>query len=108
MEADYAKAGVPMLPVTDGPAATRTQILGYSLLLVPVSVAPALLGLTGWVYGGTAVVLGAILLVLAVRVARSTAVAARDMVAEKMLFKFSLAYLACLFGALVADRLLLP
>jgi len=106
MEADYSKAGVPMLPVTHGLAHTRSQIVVYSALLVPVSIAPALLGLTGWAYGGTAVVLGAIFMALAVKVARSRATLAKDMAAEKQLFKFSLLYLACLFGALVADRLL--
>jgi len=107
MEADYSKAGVPMLPVTHGLAHTRTQILGYSALLVPVSIAPAVLGLTGWVYGGTAVALGLIFMVLAFKVWRSRADVAADMLAEKRLFKFSLLYLACLFGSLVADRLLL-
>ena len=73
----------------------------------PVSIAPAVLGLTGWVYGGTAITLGAIFLAMAVKVSRSRAEAAKDMAAEKQLFKFSLLYLACLFGALVADSLLL-
>ncbi len=108
MEADYAKAGVPMLPVTHGMKATRTQVLLYSLMLVPVSIAPAVLGLTGWAYGGTAVTLGAIFLWMAAKVQQSTAETAATMVSEKQLFKFSLLYLACLFGALVADRLLLP
>ena len=107
MEADYSKAGVPMLPVTHGLAHTRKQILVYSALLVPVSVAPAVLGLTGWVFGGAAMVLGAIFLAMAVKVSRSRAEVSVDMTAEKQLFKFSLLYLACLFGALVADRLLL-
>ncbi|KAB7647502.1 heme o synthase [Polymorphobacter fuscus] len=107
MEADYSKAGVPMLPVTHGLAHTRKQILGYSALLVPITIAPAVLGLTGWAYGGTAVTLGIIFLAMAVKVARSHSARASDMAAEKQLFKFSLLYLACLFGALVADRLLL-
>jgi protoheme IX farnesyltransferase len=107
MEADYSKAGVPMLPVTHGLAHTRKQILGYSALLVPVTIAPAILGLTGWAYGGTAVTLGIIFMAMAIKVARSTATLAKDMAAEKQLFKFSLLYLAFLFGALVADSLLL-
>jgi heme o synthase len=107
MEADYSKAGVPMLPVTHGLANTRKQILAYSALLVPVTIAPAVLGLTGWAYGGTAVVLGIIFMALAVKVSLSKATLAKDMLAERQLFKFSLLYLACLFGALVADRLLL-
>jgi heme o synthase len=108
MEADYAKAGVPMLPVTHGLKETRRQILGYSALLVPVTIAPTLLGLADWAYGGTAITLGVMFLWMAFKVSRSTATVAADMVAEKKLFKFSLLYLACLFGALVADRLLLP
>ena len=108
MEADYAKAGVPMLPVTPGFKETRRQILAYSALLVPVTIAPPLLGLTDWVYGGTAITLGVIFMVMAWNVYRSSATLAADMVAEKKLFKFSLLYLACLFGALVADVLLLP
>ena len=107
MEADYSKAGVPMFPVTNGFLATRKQILSYSALLVPVSIAPALLGLTGWAYGGTAVVLGGIFMVMAIKVSRSQADVAGEMYAERQLFKFSLLYLACLFGALVVDRLLL-
>lgn len=107
MEADYSKAGVPMLPVTHGLKTTRSQILLYSLLLVPVSIAPAVLGLTGWVYGGAAITLGGLFLWMAWKVSRSTATTAADMTDEKQLFKFSLAYLACLFGALVADRLLI-
>lgn len=108
MEADYAKAGVPMLPVTHGLKETRRQILAYSALLVPVTIAPTLLSLTDWAYGGTAITLGVIFMVMAWNVYRSSATLAADMVAEKKLFKFSLLYLACLFGALVADVLLLP
>jgi protoheme IX farnesyltransferase len=106
MEADYAAAGVPMLPVTHGLANTRRQILLYSLLLVPVTVAPAVLGLTGWAYGGTAVTMGVMFIAMAWKVSRNTADKAADMQPEKQLFKFSLLYLAFLFGALVADRLL--
>ncbi|OYQ26045.1 protoheme IX farnesyltransferase [Sandarakinorhabdus cyanobacteriorum] len=108
MEADYSKAGVPMLPVTHGLAETRRQILGYSACLVPVTIAPTLLGLADWAYGGTAITLGIMFMVMAVKVWRNTATAPAGMGPEKQLFKFSLLYLACLFGALVADRLLLP
>ncbi|WP_353200309.1 heme o synthase [Sandarakinorhabdus sp.] len=108
MEADYAKAGVPMLPVTHGLPETRRQILLYSCLLVPLTIAPTLLGMADWAYGGTAITLGAMFMWMAIKVSRSTATAPSQMVAEKQLFKFSLLYLACLFGALVADRLLLP
>ncbi len=107
MEADYAKAGVPMLPVTHGMAATRRQVLLYSLLLVPVTVAPALFGLTGWIYGGAAAALGVVFIAMAARVYRSTAETAAQMIPEKKLFRFSLYYLAAIFTALVADRLIL-
>jgi heme o synthase len=107
MEADYAKAGVPMLPVTHGLANTRRQILGYSALLVPVTIAPALFGMAGLLYGVTAAALGAWFLVLAVRVARNRADRAAEMVPEKAMFKFSLVYLALIFAALVVDRLVM-
>jgi protoheme IX farnesyltransferase len=105
MEADYSKAGVPMLPVTHGFAETRRQILWYSLALVLCSLVPlpGITGLAGWAYGSTAIVTGALFLFFAWRVSRSTATAASEMLAERKLFKFSLFYLACLFGALVAD-----
>ncbi len=105
MEADYAKAGVPMLPVTHGLAYTRRQILGYSLLLVPVSVLPSFLGLAGMLYGVVAALLGGWFLWLALGVARNTAAGAAEMKPEKALFKFSLLYLALVFAALVVDRL---
>ena len=107
MEADYSKAGVPMLPVTHGLVHTRKNILAYSALLVPVSIAPVVLELTGWIYGGTAIALGIIFMAMAFKVSRSRAVLATDMRAEKQLFKFSLAYLACLFGALVIDSVVM-
>ncbi|WP_439534732.1 heme o synthase [Polymorphobacter sp.] len=105
MEADYSKAGVPMLPVTHGAAETRRQILLYSVALVACSLVPlpGITGLAGWGYGATAIVLGALFMAMAWAVFRSTAVTAPEMRAEKRLFKFSLLYLAILFGALVAD-----
>ncbi|MBC8077828.1 MAG: protoheme IX farnesyltransferase [Chloroflexales bacterium] len=104
MEADYSKAGVPMLPVTHGLPATRTQILLYSLVLVPVSVLPWALGYSGWIYGATALGLGAVFIAEAIAVFRSTATIARDMAPEKRLFRFSLLYLFLIFAALVADH----
>lgn len=106
MEADYARAGVPMLPVTHGLAETRRQIMAYSLALVAVTLVPLPLGLAGWAYGSTALVLGGLFIALAVPVARNRAETPAGMVPEKRLFKFSLLYLAILFGALVADVLL--
>ena len=69
---DYARAGVPMLPVVAGAAATRRQILVYSLLLVPVGAAPWLLGYAGLAYGVTALVAGALMVAFAWRVWTST------------------------------------
>ncbi len=105
MEADYSKAGVPMLPVTHGLMETRRQILWYSVALVACTLVPlpGVTGLAGWAYGSTAIVTGVMFIGLAVKVYRSEAVVAVEMMAEKRLFKFSLFYLACLFGALVAD-----
>ena len=104
IEADYSKAGVPMLPVTHGVTVTRRQILGYSAALVLCSLLPMALGLMDWgAYGSTALVSGALFMWLAWKVYRSDVTVAADMMAERKLFKYSLFYLACLFGALVAD-----
>ncbi len=62
---DYARAGVPMLPVVAGDIATRRQILLYTLLLVPLGVSPWLLGYAGWLYAGAALISGAVMLALA-------------------------------------------
>ncbi len=107
MEADYAKAGVPMLPVVAGVTATRRQILAYTLALVPVTLLPWMLGLTGAVYGVVAALTGALFVVRAVVVFRNSAIAATDMVPERALFRYSLLYLFLIFAALVADHLVL-
>ena len=107
MEADYAKAGVPMLPVVAGEAATRRQILLYTLALVPVSLLPWALALTGWVYGAVAIVTGTIFVIRALAVARNTATLTSAMGPEKALFKYSLLYLFLIFAALVVDHVVL-
>ena len=104
---DYAAAGVPMLPVVAGNAVTRRHILLYTLPMVAAAIAPWPMGLTGWIYGGTAVVLNAAFLWLAVAVSINTASEPAAMAPEKRLFKYSILYLFILFGALVADRLVL-
>src|ERR1700723_3736816 len=68
---EYARAGVPMLPVVSGSAATKRQILIYSALLVPASLLPCAIGFAGAIYGATAVISGAVLLVLAFQLSRS-------------------------------------
>jgi protoheme IX farnesyltransferase len=99
---DYARAGVPMLPVVSGKAQTRRHILLYSLLLAPLAVAPWLLGYAGPLYGAVAVICGLRFLTLACRVYRET----DGYAASKSLFGFSLVYLFVVFAALLADRLL--
>ncbi|UFN51223.1 heme o synthase [Roseomonas sp. OT10] len=107
---DYARAGVPMLPVVSGAKETRRQILLYTLLLAPLGVAPWLLGLTGPLYGAVAVALGAGFLWHAVRVLRAPQdEAGRSLdndLAARRAFRFSLLYLAGLFAALPLDRVL--
>lgn len=96
---DYARAGVPMLPVVAGERETRRQILLYSLLLVPVTLSPWAFGLAGPLYGATTAVLGAIFLGLAFRIWRTTG----DRAAKHM-FAFSILYLFLLFALLLAER----
>ncbi|MGE5500394.1 MAG: heme o synthase, partial [Ignavibacteriales bacterium] len=116
---DYAKAGVPMMPVVKGPASTRRQIFGYSLILIPVCIAPAFTGLGGPIYLAVSTLGGAIFLLLAWRVLRSHAGEAKEerkddglyAVREgakdaRNLFAFSILYLTLLFAALLAERAL--
>jgi protoheme IX farnesyltransferase len=102
---DYARAGVPMLPVVAGPDETRKQILIYSLILAPVGLTPTMMGFAGWIYGVVALVCGALFLQLAWRVYRDREGAAAA-TAAKRLFAFSLLYVFALFAALLADNLL--
>lgn len=105
VETDYAKAGIPMLPVVAGHKATRTQIQVYSLLLLPLSLTPWWIGGAGAVYGIAAAALSATFLLLALRVsAWRGGIADTDMRPEKRLFGFSVLYLFALFAALVVDR----
>ena len=108
VETDYAAAGIPMMPVVAGHRSTRRQILIYAVLLLPIALAPFLLGLTGWLYGLSALLLGGAFLLLSLRVATfRNADNDADMQAERRLFKFSILYLFALFAAVVADRLIL-
>jgi heme o synthase len=106
VRSDYAKAGVPMLPVVAGTRATRIQIMLYSLPMAAAAVAPWPLGLTGPVYGLAATAFSLVFLLLAVRVLMSRATEPAAMKPEKQLFAFSILYLFVLFGALVADKVL--
>ncbi len=98
---DYARAGVPMLPVVAGEEETRRQIVIYSLLLVAATLLLYPLGGMGRFYAGSAVVLGGLFVVLALQVRRD-----RTVTAAVRLFGYSLLYLALLFGAMAADRIL--
>jgi protoheme IX farnesyltransferase len=100
---EYARVGVPMLPVIAGRYATTRQILIYSGLLVPTSVLPWVLGFAGAIYGATAVVSGAIFIVLAWQLSESRNFEA-DRRAAHRLFVFSISYLFVLFAALLTDH----
>jgi heme o synthase len=97
---DYARAGVPMLPVVAGRAATTRQILIYSGLLVLASELPWVLGFAGTIYGVIAAICGALFLWLALQLNRSTGA---DRRAPHRLFVFSIFYLFALFAALLAS-----
>ncbi len=97
----YARANVPMLPVARGETETAKQIVRYTVLLIAVTLAPVALGTFGLVYGISALLLGALFLVLAVELRRTLerGVAVR-------LFHYSLLYLALLFVAMAVDTVL--
>jgi protoheme IX farnesyltransferase len=99
---DYARANVPMLPVTAGPDATRLQILLYTILLVAVALAPWPLGYFSAIYGVTSLALGAGMLWFAIRVYRDRTGSAA-LRATRGLFKFSILYLFALFAVLLCE-----
>ena len=100
---DYAKAGVPMLPVVAGAGATRAHILIYSLILAPLGMAPAIIGLGGALYAAAAAVLGAIFVVMAFDCYRKREGEAADR-AAKNLFGYSVLYLFLLFAVLLVEH----
>jgi len=99
---DYAGAGVPMLPVTDGPAATRLQILRYTVMLGVITVLLGPAAELGAVYLAATVVLGALFTYHA-----WTLWSAPQRVSPMSVYKYSLLYLALLFVAMAADVLIL-
>ena len=105
---EYAKVSVPMLPVTHGAKATRSQILIYTLVLIPVTLLPLLTGLGGWIYGAAAIGLGGVFLSYAVRLVRSCAgddaAPGADMKLARTTFMFSILYLFALFGAVLTEH----
>jgi protoheme IX farnesyltransferase len=98
---DYARAGVPMLPVVKGDATTRLQILLYTFVLVPLGIAPWALDYAGPLYGAVSAVTGIGMLVLAAQVFRERRPVER---ACRHLFAFSILYLFLLFAVLMIDR----
>ena len=98
---DYARAGVPMLPVTHGKQYTRLQVLLYTLILFAVSLLPYVIRMSGALYFVAALVLGGVFLGYALRIylAYSDALARRT-------FRYSIVYLALLFAALLVDHYL--
>jgi len=98
---EYARAGVPMLPVTHGEAFTRLHLLLYTFLLTAATLLPFASGMAGWFYLGAALVLDAVFLAYAIQIWRrySDALARRT-------FAYSIFYLAMLFAALMVDHYL--
>jgi len=96
---DYARADVPMLPVTHGVPFTAGRILAYTLLLVGVTLVPFAIGLSGWLYLVAAVPLGLRFIAFAWRLRRDTWLAMPT-------FRYSIVYLFALFAALLADHYL--
>ena len=100
---DYEKAGVPMLPVVSGIGDTKRQILLYTALLLPVSLVPWWIGMTGWAWAALSGALGVMFLGLAVQVWFD-----KTDRAPRRMFRFSLLYLFLLFSGLIADSLIRP
>ena len=99
---DYARANVPMLPVVATLESTKNQIFAYTLVLVPVSLSLLFTGTVSWIYGGAAVLLGAMFIAEAWRLRASEGPAGAMAV-----FRASIYYLGFIFIAMAADRLIL-
>ena len=100
---DYARAGVPMMPVVRGAAETKRQILAYSLLLAPLGVAPTYLGFAGYAYGAVSIVLGALFAWFAYRLWQTDETVDMDREAKR-LFGFSILYLFALYAVLLVEH----
>lgn len=94
---EYARVGIPMLPVTHGVAFTARRVLGYTLLLWGVTLLPAWIGMSGALYLAAALLLGLRFVVFAVALCRDTSAAMPT-------FRYSIAYLAALFAAMLGDH----
>ena len=100
---DYAKVGIPMLPVTHGEDFTRLNILLYTILMLVVTIVPYLIGMSGLIYLVAAVGSGAYFLYYAIEMMRRK----DDEALPMQLVKYSITYLAILFGALLVDHYLM-
>lgn len=98
---EYVKAGLPMLPVTHGPALTRLHVFLYTLMLTATTLLPLAMGMNGWIYGLSAVVLNAMFIWHAYTLWRRYSDAF-----SKKTFAFSILYLSLLFAALLIDHYL--
>ncbi|MGB0920098.1 MAG: heme o synthase [Alphaproteobacteria bacterium] len=101
---DYEKVGVPMMPNVRGADSTRLQIVIYTVLMVPVTLVPSILGFAGVVYGVVAAIAGLIFLILSVQVYRQREGDAANKAAMRLFF-YSIFYLAALFGTLLIENL---
>jgi heme o synthase len=99
---EYARAGIPMLPVVAGREETQRQILLYTLVLAPLALAPWLVGFAGMAYAAVAIAGGGVMVLLALRL-RGQHGAAEEQTAKR-LFAFSILYLFVLFATLLVER----
>jgi protoheme IX farnesyltransferase len=100
---EYAKAGVPMLPVTHGDKFTRLYVLLYAIILFAVSLLPFAVGMSGWIYVAGALVLGGVFLSYAIQIC----IRYSDELARRT-FRYSIIYLSTLFLFLLIDHYLRP
>jgi protoheme IX farnesyltransferase len=98
---EYARAGLPMLPVTHGPEYTRLHVLLYTLILLGVSLLPFATRMSGWIYLASSLALGGVFLAYAIRLNISYS----DDLARRT-FRYSILYLSALFAALLVDHYL--
>jgi protoheme IX farnesyltransferase len=102
-QGDYAAAGIPMMPNVKGETHTKWQILVYTIVLVAVTLAPQVIGFSGWLYTTVAAITGVSLIALAARLLRTKGDADMKKTGRRM-FVYSSSYLFIIFLALVTDR----
>jgi protoheme IX farnesyltransferase len=98
MNSDYKKANIPMLPVVAGEKSTKVQMFIYTLILLPFTLLPSILGTTGWLYGINAAVLGLLFVLSAYRVLLD-----KTQKSAKLMFGYSVFYLFALFLGMILD-----